>query len=92
MPLRELKTGVLWICEANIIWCRDDKVDEELAKQILDNCKELAPELLDRDDQFQVVSHQVGFRPSRHGGPRVEFEELKGGLKVVHCYGHAGGG
>lgn len=75
----------------NVVF-RDEKVDQKLAKEILAYCKEIAPELLDKNGQFEVLKHQVGFRPSRRGGPRVESEELEGGIKVVHCYGHAGGG
>lgn len=37
---------------------------------------------------FDVVRDNVGFRPGREGGPRVEKEVLDGaGLKVVHAYG-----
>ncbi|KAF9633831.1 putative fad dependent oxidoreductase protein [Lasiodiplodia theobromae] len=43
---------------------------------------------------FDVVRDNVGFRPGREGGPRVEKEVLEedGGLKVVHAYGVSGSG
>ncbi|KAI9702575.1 MAG: hypothetical protein M1836_001055 [Candelina mexicana] len=82
---------ILGGCKQDGNW--DETVDEDLAKQILTSCKELAPELVDeKNGEFEVLGHQVGFRPSRRGGLRVEGEELDGGGKVVHCYGHAGGG
>ncbi|KAI9776273.1 MAG: hypothetical protein M1835_005569 [Candelina submexicana] len=81
---------ILGGCKQDDNW--DQTVDEDLAKQILGNCKALAPELLDEKGEFEVVSQQVGFRPSRCGGARVEGEEVDGGVVVVHCYGHAGGG
>ena len=52
----------------------------------------LAPELLDRDGHFEVLSDQVGLRPSRKDGPRVEIDVLVGGVAVVHSYGHSGAG
>ena len=35
---------------------------------------------------------QVGLRPQRAGGVRVEVERLAAGLTVVHHYGHGGWG
>lgn len=35
---------------------------------------------------------QVGLRPGRKGGVRVEREVLGSGRRVVHAYGHAGAG
>lgn len=58
----------------------------------------LAPELLTDNNEFDILSVQVGFRPSRLGGPRVELElvdniDIKHGPKYVyHNYGHAGAG
>jgi D-amino-acid oxidase len=51
----------------------------------------------DTKEGFEVISTQVGYRPGRVGGPRVEVEgnkrgEKVDGLWVVHAYGHAGGG
>ncbi|OQU99954.1 hypothetical protein CLAIMM_05520 [Cladophialophora immunda] len=70
--------------------------DMEVTKMILERCKRLAPELLDADGEFEVVSVDVAFRPGRRGGPRVEMEQIvteDGGRRAVcHEYGHAGGG
>jgi D-amino-acid oxidase len=41
------------------------------------------------------VSVNVGFRPGRKSGPRIEIEEVGEGRQkkvVCHQYGHAGGG
>ena len=43
----------------------------------------------------KIVEKQIGFRPSRVGGVRLELEVLKtnhGPLKVIHNYGHGGSG
>lgn len=78
--------------------------DLALTSRILTRIKDLhlADELLTGPgESFEIISEQVGFRPGRKGGPRVEVEdgdgivERKGkvdGLWVVHSYGHAGGG
>ncbi|MCJ1362533.1 hypothetical protein MMC16_001637 [Acarospora aff. strigata] len=66
-------------------------VDEETTRSILSRAKVLAPELLNADGDFHFVGAQVGFRPSREGGPRVELEEIDG-KSVVHSYGHSGAG
>ncbi|KIW02037.1 hypothetical protein, variant [Verruconis gallopava] len=72
--------------------------DRLTTQEILDRAKEFAPELLDERGEFEVVSAQVGFRPGRKGGARVEIEEVRqpGGvgeaMVVCHSYGHAGAG
>jgi len=68
----------------------DTEVDHETTRQILEGCKPLAPELL-TDGEFEVLKVQVGLRPSRGGGARVE-SEIVGAKLVVHAYGHAGAG
>lgn len=65
--------------------------DSETTKRILENAKKWAPELLDAKGEFNVVSVQVGLRPGRTGGARVELERM-GDFVVCHSYGHAGAG
>ncbi|KAF1955199.1 nucleotide-binding domain-containing protein [Byssothecium circinans] len=67
------------------------EVDYELSKEIMRKCCELYPEL-GRVEDLQVISHNVGLRPSRVGGTRVELEKWGNGVPVVHNYGHAGAG
>jgi glycine/D-amino acid oxidase-like deaminating enzyme len=76
----------------------DSKVDEELNGRMLERIKrwKLAEELRSTENggEFEIVSSQVGLRPGRKGGPRVEIEGKKKveGVWVVHSYGHAGAG
>ncbi|KAG9233438.1 FAD dependent oxidoreductase [Amylocarpus encephaloides] len=82
-------TTVLGGCNEAGNW--DEKIDESLHEKILERTKILAPELLDSNGSHTILSRQVGFRPSRQGGPRVEFENVSEKL-VLHCYGHGGAG
>ena len=88
LPLQIYYGSRLLIGEGN----RNTDPDEETTKKILEGCKDLAPELLDANGEFRVLSALVGLRPARKGGPRVEREVLEGVWLVVHCYGHAGAG
>ncbi|KAF2675546.1 nucleotide-binding domain-containing protein [Microthyrium microscopicum] len=58
---------------------------------ILARAKEFAPELLNAEGKFNVISAQVGLRPGRKGGARVEME-IMDGRRVCHAYGHSGAG
>lgn len=76
-----------------------EEPDEETVQAILQRCRALAPELLTaRDGQdFDVLSVQVGLRPAREGGCRVEGEvfhinDSSTPVTVVHAYGHGGAG
>ena len=71
--------------------------DESVTQTILRRCKALAPELLNDEGEFEVLSVQVGLRPTRIGGARVEVEEYSDEEETVHkfvChnYGHHGAG
>ncbi|KAA8908863.1 FAD dependent oxidoreductase [Sphaerosporella brunnea] len=71
-----------------------NNIDQNLTKMILERCKRLAPELL-VDGKFDVVRPQIGRRPARKGGIRIEIERLDVGGKdliVCHHYGHGGTG
>lgn len=57
---------------------------------ILRGCKDLAPELLGEDENFEVWALPVGLRPSREEGPRAEIEIVDGRFPVVHSYGQSG--
>ena len=47
-------------------------------------------------DELRVIRHQVGLRPVREGGPRIERQiyqhAVHGPLEVIHCYGAGGFG
>lgn len=68
---------------------RNGDVDPNLAHRIALRCVELAPELTGGQgiDALDVVRHNVGLRPSRISGPRVEVEVLGGAGLIVHNYG-----
>ncbi|KAH4602269.1 hypothetical protein HBH82_165400 [Parastagonospora nodorum] len=68
-----------------------DEWDEELGKDIMKRCCELCPEL-GKPEDLQVISRNIGLRPSRKGGPRIEVEKGRWDIPVVHCYGHSGFG
>ncbi|TAQ85753.1 hypothetical protein B7494_g5938 [Chlorociboria aeruginascens] len=88
-------TTILGGCKQAGNW--EAAVDEELSGEILARVRSegMAGELL-RKGEFEVLGTQVGFRPGREGGPRVEVEkENEGkveGVWVLHSYGHAGAG
>jgi glycine/D-amino acid oxidase-like deaminating enzyme len=84
--------------------CRHDgslstEPDMELAKRIMERAIKVAPSLVPEGagiEALRVVRHQVGWRPVREGGPRVEKDEIidqeLGPLKLVHAYGLSGYG
>ena len=78
-----------------LIWrYRSEDVNPNLTRTILERCKQLAPELL-VDGEFEVMQVQIGRRPARRGGVRIEVESLEttGGKRLVcHHYGHGGMG
>jgi D-amino-acid oxidase len=75
---------------------RSTNIDQKITHWILERCRTIAPELLNKDGEFDVLSTQVGLRPSREGGPRIELEwlDITGGGKelVCHNYGHSHSG
>ncbi|KAI7854110.1 hypothetical protein BDC45DRAFT_509830 [Circinella umbellata] len=69
----------------------------DISKDILKRVYELNPELTHGKgpDAFNIVQHNVGFRPGRKDGVRLEKEILGVGNKkitVVHNYGHGAHG
>jgi D-amino-acid oxidase len=88
-------TTILGGCKQAGNW--NEGVDEELSKRILERVKNegMGEELRTGEEgEFEIISEQVGLRPGRKGGPRVELEgkEKVAGTWVVHAYGHAGAG
>lgn len=64
--------------------------DPQLAQQILQECAKLVPEIVPEGKtwrEIEVISHNIGLRPARENGARVELEQLESGLTVVHSYG-----
>lgn len=53
------------------------------AQRIFEQCARLAPSLKD-SGVTKILRHQVGLRPAREGGPRVEVEIVKFPLSSTH--------
>jgi glycine/D-amino acid oxidase-like deaminating enzyme len=43
-------------------------------------------------EQIHQGKVQVGLRPYRDDGVRLEHEKTIDGLDIIHCYGHSGSG
>jgi len=63
--------------------------DAKVAENIWQRCLSLRPQWL---EGAEVVAHQVGLRPKRAKGPRVELERRVDGKAIIHNYGHGGDG
>ncbi|VEU23042.1 DEKNAAC104054 [Brettanomyces naardenensis] len=67
---------------------KETTVSDQQLMRILSRALEYLPDLNWTD--FNIVRKQVGFRPYRKGGLRIERDpKVKG---VIHCYGHGGAG
>ncbi len=63
-----------------------------IMKRALALCPELTAGCDAKDEAgLDVIRHNVGLRPGREGGTRLEREVI-GELRVVHSYGHGGYG
>ena len=91
--LRPGEGTILGVSKAPGDWRNDE--DPDVTEKIVERCKWLAPELLDEHGNFTVLSVNVGRRPGRTGGIRIEATKVKvdGQDKIVlHHYGHGGMG
>ncbi|KAB5584976.1 hypothetical protein GE09DRAFT_1209614 [Coniochaeta sp. 2T2.1] len=77
----------------------DREPDMALAERVMKRTIQICPHLVPEGagiEALRVIRHQVGLRPVRAGGPRIELETLdeagEGKLRVVHCYGAGGFG
>jgi len=52
----------------------DTSVDFHAAQKIWDSAVQLMPRL--KTDETKVICHNVGLRPAREGGPRIELESV----------------
>lgn len=91
-------TTILGGCKQKGNWSAEE--DTLLTERILDRARQLAPALLkqgidkgqnERHD-FEIISIQIGRRPGRVGGPRVELGGVVDGMKLIYAYGHSGAG
>lgn len=61
-------------------------------KDLLAQAVRMFPDFVDSVQKFDVVRDNVGRRPFRKGGVRIELERLPDGYLVVHGYGAGGRG
>ncbi|GAA96586.1 uncharacterized protein L969DRAFT_94954 [Mixia osmundae IAM 14324] len=73
----------------------DLDIDFELAEQILERCYALDPSIAtppgSGKENIQIVRHNVGLRPSRQNGSRLE-QERRGPKTIIHAYGISSAG
>ena len=71
----------------------DSQFDPNLATRIMQRAVQLCPGLTDGKgfEHLDVVRHNVGLRPLREGGARLEKEKIDE-IWTVHDYGHGGYG
>ncbi|ODV95388.1 hypothetical protein PACTADRAFT_21397, partial [Pachysolen tannophilus NRRL Y-2460] len=67
-------------------------IDYDLANRIIERCLEYAPELIDPNfsknkPYLKIISHNVGLRPGRESGPRIEKEITPKKTLIIHNYG-----
>lgn len=81
----------------HVTW--DHEPDMALAERIMQRAVRVCPGLVPPGasaEKLRVIRHQVGLRPVRDGGPRIEKQVYHhpehGALRVVHCYGAGGFG
>ncbi|GME93281.1 unnamed protein product [Ambrosiozyma monospora] len=73
-------------------------VSPEQRDRILRRAKLYVPQLFDDNGEVTIVREQVGFRPAREGGIRLELDDEFGkvnagtGVALIHNYGHGGYG
>ncbi|KIX05828.1 uncharacterized protein Z518_03800 [Rhinocladiella mackenziei CBS 650.93] len=64
----------------------------ETRQKLLQKCVEMFPEFVDSVDKFEVIKDNVGRRPWREGGYRIETESISSNQRIVHGYGAGGRG
>lgn len=60
----------------------DTSLDMQIARGIFDRCAALAPCL--KSAESRILKHNVGLRPAREEGPRVELERIMLPLQSTH--------
>ena len=64
----------------------------ETTRVLLENSIRYFPDFVGHIEDFQVLKENVGRRPWREGGLRMELENLPGARQIVHGYGAGGRG
>lgn len=76
--------------------CYQDIPVEEETTRLIENARSRFSHLFDqKTGALDILRINVGFRPARRGGVRLEKELVKtekGSVTIVHCYGFGGSG
>jgi len=64
----------------------------ETRKKLLQRCVETFPDFVNSIEEFEVLKDNVGRRPWREGGYRIEIESTGPDSRIVHGYGAGGRG
>ena len=71
----------------------EEKPRAETREKLLRQAAKYFPDYVGREDEFEIVSDNVGRRPYREGGLRLESEALEDGhRRIIHAYGIGGRG
>jgi D-amino-acid oxidase len=71
----------------------EEKPRAEMREKLLRQSVKYFPDFVKREDQFDIVKDNVGRRPYREGGLRLESEVLVDGRRrIIHAYGIGGRG
>ena len=70
----------------------ETRMRPETRERLLKAAVRYFPEFVDGVQKFEVVKDNVGRRPWREGGMRIESEQLPTGRTLVHGYGAGGRG
>ncbi|KUI60501.1 D-amino-acid oxidase [Cytospora mali] len=70
----------------------DPEPSLEVRERLCRNFVATYPKIADESGSVRVLKDVVGRRPARHGGARLEREEVGPGKTVVHAYGLGGRG
>lgn len=70
----------------------EDKARSDTRRKLLQSCVEAFPDFVDSVEKFEVLKDNVGRRPWREGGVRIEAEQVSPRRTIVHGYGLGGRG
>lgn len=70
----------------------EEKPRCETRTKLLQNSIRCFPDFVSCMEDFEILKDNVGRRPWREGGLRMEVEDLPGGRQIIHGYGAGGRG
>ena len=70
----------------------EEKPRPETTAKLLQNSVRYFPDFVSRVEAFDIVKENVGRRPWREDGLRLETQHLPGGRRIIHGYGAGGRG